>query len=178
MNTDEGLLEALGRANPVLDPEDLVDSYAASELAMRKHDSVLDWRAEGNDYIADGYRIRLRQQGGWEMSLRGAVIGSDESLKDAFGLVEHHRRRALRRRDLRRYALTFVLAVMAGGVIVGVVDEVGELFLWGAFVLLVFIALRSLARINAAWSGNPYDPYRRRLPWERRSWGERLLGPR
>jgi len=176
MKTDQSLLSVLGRANPVSDPGDLVGSDAANELARRKPDSVLDWSISGDDYVADGYRIRFLAGNDWEIIHKETTLGSAEKLTWAFSIVEHHRREAIRRRDLIRYGLTFVLAIIAGGVIISVVDELQQLYLWLTFVFLFAIALASSVRFYAALHGSIEDPYRRLLWWERRRrWRERIF---
>lgn len=175
MNNDQ-LLETLGRTNPVLDPDDLIGSDAADELATRKPDSLLDWSIRGDGYVADHYRIRFLGESDWKITYKGTNLGSAEKLKWAFSVVEHHHREAIRRRDLIRYGLTFVLAILAGGAIIAVVDEVQQLWLWPAYVLLFATALGGAVRFYVTLTGNLDDPYRRPLPWERRRrWRERIF---
>lgn len=175
MNTDR-LLDTLGRANPVPDSNDLIGSDVADELASRKPDSVLDWTMTAGEYRAKGYRIHLLGESEWEITHKGTTLGSTERLTWAFSVAELHRGQAIRRRDLIRHGLTFLLAILAGGAIIAVVDEAKQLYLWVAYVLVFSVTVGSSVRFYAALTGTVDDPYRRLLWWERRRrWRERLF---
>ncbi len=171
MSRTNQLLDRLGRANPVPDPADLADSDVAAELAMRRAGSVLNWDISDGEYQADGYRIRLVEPGNWEITFRAAVIAFNGSRKAAFRIAEDHRRQAIRRRDLIRLALTFVLTI-AGWIGAGLIAR--ELWVL-ALPVVLFVSFATLIRFFAVLSRNVMDPYRRLLPWEKRSWRRRLF---
>jgi hypothetical protein len=165
------LLDALGRVNPVPDAAEMADPDAAAQLAMGRPGSVLDWRISGEEYLAGDYRIRLIEPRKWEITHRGATIAYHPSRASAFVIVEDHCRDAIRRRDLIRLALTFVIAI-AGWMTAGLVAE--EMWVLALPVVLYF-TLSSFIRFFAVLSRNVNDPYRRRMPWEKRPRGERLF---
>lgn len=155
----------------VADAVDLGHSDTAVEQSMTKAGSILDWNIRGDDYVADGYRIRLLQPRRWEISHEGAVIAYHFSRKEAFGIVEDHYRDTIRRRDLIRLGFTFVLAILAWIALGSMMEE-----LWVVGLPFVFyVALSSFIRFLAVFSRNASDPYRRRLPWEKRPRPDQLF---
>ena len=104
MTRDSKLLTILHRSNPVPAPQTLVGSDVARELALKKPGSVIDWRERDDEYIGDGYRIRLLEPQKWQITYRDYLLAYHPSLKAAFSMVERHRRETLRRRALLRYA--------------------------------------------------------------------------
>ncbi len=152
----------------VVDPDDF---GTAVEQAIEKAGSVLDWSIRGGDYVADDYRIRLLEPRRWEISHGGAVIAYHFSRNEAFGIVEDHYRDSVRRRDLMRLGLIFVLAIL---VWIGLGSMMEELWVLG-LPFVVYFALSSFIRFFAVFSRNANDPYRRRLPWERSPRPDRLF---
>lgn len=174
MSNDSNLLRVLRRTNPVPEPEALVDSAAAEELALKKPGSVVNWRVRGDEYLGDGYRIRLLEPRRWQITYRDAVLAYHHSLKTAFATVERHRRRAMRRNDLLRLAAVFVLVVLGSA---AAFEFFEPRSLWGALALagVFYVAVSTLIRFLAILSGDVNDPYQRAMPWERRRWWQRLL---
>lgn len=166
MNFDVPLMAVLQRSNPVPDPEQLADSDEAKELALRRPGSVLDWQIEDDDYVGDGYRISLLAPSNWEITHQDRHLAYDQSRRSAFAVVERHRREALRRFDLIKWA-----EVMVGALLVWLVANqlIAPGIAWWllAFVLL-FVGISTLVRFGAALSRSVVDEYRRPLPWERR----------
>ena len=129
--------------------------------------SVLEWGVERDEYLADGYRIRLLAPAKWEITHRGSVLSTSKSLKMAFSIVERHRRRALRKRDLIFYGTVVFLSLFIG-LAIGEAVTAGNGVWVLALVPVLFLGVSALVRFTATLGGNLDDPYRRRLPWERR----------
>ncbi|NNC91365.1 MAG: hypothetical protein HKN80_02610 [Acidimicrobiia bacterium] len=147
------------------------DHPDADDVAMSVPGSILDWRVRGEDYLAGSYRIRLLEPRKWEVTHQGAVIAFYSSRKAAFGIAEDHWREAIRRRDLIRLALTFVLAFSAWMIAGLLVEELWVL----ALPVVLYFTLSSFIRFFAVFSRNVNNPYRRRLPWEKHPRGDRLF---
>ncbi len=166
------LLNVLQDTNPIPDPVELEDSDEARELALRRPGSVIAWRVIGDEYHGDGYRIRLLEPRKWEITRRGRLLEHHHSLKAAFAIVEHDRREALRRRDLVFYATTAVLAAI-GLILTAYYYDRGNVFWVPGILAVLYVGLSAVVRFFANLSRNINDPYRRRLPWERRRYRRR-----
>ena len=135
--------------------------------------SLLDWRRTDDGYAGGDYRIRLAKPGCWEIDHRGEPVASTGSLKLAMTKAEFDYRERLRRRDLARSALAFATFAWA---LLGMASAwTAQLWFVVLFSILVGGLLTSLARFVGAASFSFNDPYRRRLPWEKRDWWTKHL---
>ena len=166
------VMTLLQQSNPVPDPAELADSDEARELAMRRPGSVLDWHIHDDEYVGDGYRIRLLEPEKWEVTHRETVLETPRSLKRAFAKVERHRRDTLRRRDLWVWGSLFVAALVTGIS----VSQLAPAASIAVLPVVFFVGISALIRVAAALSRSVTDPYQRRLPWEPKPWWRRLLG--
>jgi len=133
--------------------------------------SLLNWQRTEDGYTGGDYLIRLLRPNCWEIRYRGEPVKTTDSLKLAMTRAEFHFREQLRKRDLVKWAIWFI--IFTGGLIVLVSNWASRIESILLFTALAYGWLGALTRLIAAtgWSHN--DPYRRRLPWERRDWYER-----
>lgn len=125
------------------------------------------WRLEGTGYAGGDYRIVLLAPRRWEISHRGTPIGHEPSLKTSFQIAEHHRRETLRGRDTVAWGVLATVATVAAIAVRLAVSEI-NLAWFVVLIVLSAVALTALVRMFSSLAGHPSDPYRRRLPWERR----------
>lgn len=137
------------------------------QLPVEVPAGLLRWHRDGADYVAGRYRIALIEPRRWEIGYRGDPIGHDPSLKASLRLAEQHRRKVLRKRDAIAWG-ALVAVVSAVGAMAHGVLTVGTIPWYLVMVVLAWTAVSALVRMVAALTANPRDPYRRRLPWERR----------
>lgn len=133
--------------------------------------SWLDWERDGDEYAGGSYRIRLIEPHRWEALREGKHIFYDTRLSNALVRTEEHYRNRLRVRDLFTWSAVFAASILLVVALDKWRDNVG---LWGYLLLVVamFASMSAVVRFYAAATGNRFDPYRRRAPWEkRRRWG-------
>ena len=141
MTFNTSIMTILEDSNPVPDPEALVGSSAAAELAMRRPESIIDWHHEGEGYAGDGYRIQLLEPGTWQVTSRRKDLGGHRSLKLAFAVAERHRRAALRRRSLVIWGALTLMLLTATAVAASYSEEWGSTV--GFVALLAFLSVLS-----------------------------------
>lgn len=131
--------------------------------------SWLDWHEDVDGFAGGDYRIRLLEPFRWEVSRAGRHVLFHETRSGAMDEAETHYREGLRRRDMWVFGL---IALLAGTAVLLAIAFVPLDDLWRVllFALLVHVVLSSLGRFVAAATRNRLDPYRRRAPWEPRSW--------
>ncbi len=128
---------------------------------------LLAWSRDGADYLAGRYRISLLEPSRWEISYRGDPIDHDPSLRASFRIAELHWRKVLRKRDAIAWG-ALIVGATAAGAIANAVLGVGNIPWYLVMIVLVWVAVSALVRMVSALTDNPRDPYRRRMPWERR----------
>ena len=131
--------------------------------------SWLDWARADDEYVGGRYRIRLIEAHRWEVLRDGNHLFFDARLSGALARAEDHHRGMLRIRDLTTWA-----AVLAGswllGTLVGSWRETLGLRGYPLLVLAVAGLMVALVKLHAAATRSRFNPYRRRAPWEGRSW--------
>ena len=169
--TSMNIMSIVGEANPLPDPQTLVGSNEADELALRRPESIIQWHAAENGYTGNGYHIRLAEPFGWDVTLDGNPYAEHQSLKAAFSDVERHYRRSLELRNLKIWGVVLAVTVLAAFGIVALPGGEGNILL----ALPVFVGVSGLIRVFAIVLGDINDPYKRRLPWERQPWWKRVF---
>ncbi len=167
------MMTLLQESNPVPDPVELIDSPEGQALATRRPNSIIDWYDVEGEYAGDGYRIRNVEPRDWEVLHRGKVLRHTTKQSSAFSVVEHHRREALWRRDLRVRASVALLAIVAFFVLAAFAEVPG---IWFAGLIVVGIGFVATVRFLSVLNRHVDDPYRRPPPWERVSWWTRFRG--
>lgn len=135
--------------------------------------SWLDWQRDGTEYVGGDYRIRLIEAYRWEVLHGGEHLRFDERLSSALAQAEHHHIESLRRHDLWMWGLVLAGSIL-GGVLLESNVEFTELWALPLLALILYAGLSALVRLLAAATRDRYDPYRRRAPWERRDFWQRL----
>jgi hypothetical protein len=132
--------------------------------------SLLGWRNTNDEYMGGNYRIRLVRAGCWEIRYRSEPVAMADGLKLAMSRAELDYRERLRNRDVVGWGTSSaVFGVVLLWMASTWTNEVGFFFL---FTALFWGLLNTLTRFIAATGWSQNDPYRRRLPWERRDWYE------
>ena len=117
----------------------------------------LRWTRDGDDLVAERYRIRLRRPGEWETTHRGRPLRVDRRRSMALAGAEHHRHESQRIRQVARFALLAGIALLAAAVTIRrLSNPLGFLL----FAVAVGIFLGSAARYQAAVNRSLLDPYR------------------
>jgi hypothetical protein len=127
----------------------------------------LRWTRDGDDLVAERYRIRLRGPGEWETTHRGRILRVDQSRSMALAGAEHHHHESQRIRQIAQFAVLAGVALLAAAVTIRWLSTPLGFLL---FAVAVGVFLGSAARCQAAVNRSLLDPYRVRESWEAPDW--------
>ncbi len=151
-----------------------MSSTAREHFWVAGSSGVVRWRPAGKGLEGERYQIRLLAPYEWEVIWGGEPIAVYPSRKEAVAAAEQHRREQWRRADVVRWPLVALAGALALAAVASVPQ--GSLLWVVALGVAMYTIVAALARWVAAVSRSRTDPYRRRLPWERRRrWWHRLV---